>query len=201
MLPRGEGGYRQDLAEVTQLMATLPDVKTVTYYEWLSMPESREEVVNGITRPVASPSCSHADIVEGLYDLIKAQVDRREVRVRLAQFDLVIRLEPLTVRVPDLAVFDVATVVEKDGRIHSAPQLVVEVLSPSNTRREREEKLADYGALGVPEAWVLAPEGMTVEVLYLEDGRLRRVQLLAEGILTPRHFPAVKVDIAKICPE
>jgi hypothetical protein len=42
---------------------------------------------------------------------------------------------------------------------------------------------------------------MTVEVLYLEEGRLRRVQLLAEGILTPKHLPTVKVDIAAIWPE
>lgn len=182
-------------------MATVPNVKTVTYYEWLSMPELRDEVVNGEIRPMPSPTCSHADIVESLYNLILPQVDKRKVRVGLAQFDLVIRLEPLTVRVPDLALFETATVVQKDGRIHSAPQLVVEVLSPSNTRRDREEKLADYAALGVPEAWVVSPEARTAEVLYLEEGRFVRVGLLAEGILRPKHFPQVKVDIDAIWPE
>jgi Uma2 family endonuclease len=182
-------------------MATVPNVKTVSYSEWLSMPESREEVVNRKIRSMPSPACSHGDIVEGLYDLIQRQVDKREVRIRIVQFDLVIRLDPLTVRIPDLATFETATEVQRDGRIHSAPQLVVEVLSPSNTRREREEKLADYAFLGVPEAWVISPEARSVEVLYLEAARLRRVQLLAEGILIPKHFPSVKVDIAAIWPE
>ena len=49
-------------------------------------------------------------------------------------------------RVPDLAVFQASTIVEQDGYIHSAPQLAVEVLSPANTRREREEKLNDYAS-------------------------------------------------------
>src|SRR5664279_423252 len=72
-------------------------------------------------------------------------------------------------RIPDVAVFRKSTIVEQDGYIHSAPQLVVEVLSPGNTRRERERKLADYASLGVPEMWVVSPEARTVEVLYLES--------------------------------
>jgi Uma2 family endonuclease len=185
-------------------MATVPNVKTVTYEEWLRMPEvsdAIEEVVNGEIRIMPAPNCSHTEIVENLHRLVSSQVDWRKVWTVASQFDLIIRLHPLTARVPDLAVFDKGTIIRGDGRIHSAPQLVVEVLSPSNTRREREEKLADYASLGVPEAWIVSPEARTVEVLYLEDGRLRRVQLLAEGILTPRHFPTVKVDIAAIWPE
>ena len=45
------------------------------------------------------------------------------------------------------------------------PDLVVEVLSPSNTRRDLEEKLEDYHQLGVLECWLVSPEGETIEVL------------------------------------
>ena len=75
------------------------------------------------------------------------------------QFGLIIRRAPLTSRVPDLAVFEKSTIVEKDGYIHSAPQLVVEVLSPSERAESIEEKLADYASLGVPEAWVVGAAG------------------------------------------
>jgi len=157
--------------------------------------------VNGEIRIMPAPATGHGDIVERLFKLMLPQVDEREIRIRIAQFDLVIRRSPLVVRIPDLAMFEKGTIIEKDGRVHSAPQLVVEVLSPANTRRDREEKLADYAELGVPEAWIVSPEARTVEVLYLEEGRFRRVQLLAEGVLTPKHFPNVKVDIAAIWPE
>ncbi|MGO9260394.1 MAG: Uma2 family endonuclease [Bryobacteraceae bacterium] len=185
-------------------MATVPNVKTVTYEEWLRMPEvsdAIEEVVNGEIRIMPAPKLSHSDIIDNLHRLISSQVDWRKVWTVASQFDLIIRLHPLTARVPDLAVFEKGTIIREDGRIHSAPQLVVEVLSPANTRREREEKLADYASLGVPEVWDVSPEARTVEVLYLEEGRLRRGQLLAEGILAPKHFPTVKVDIAAIWPE
>ena len=186
-------------------MATVPNTGNVTYEEWLRMPEvsdAKEEVVNGVIRIVPPPMWVHCRIVRQLRRQIESQVDEQAVMVITEQFSLIVRGRPLTARVPDLAVFEASTIVEKDGRIHSAPQLVVEVLSPANTRREREEKLADYESLGVPEAWVFSPEARTVEVLWLEDGRFRCVQVLASvGILTPRHFPEVKVDIARIWPE
>jgi Uma2 family endonuclease len=91
--------------------------------------------------------------------------------------------------------------IERDGYVHSAPQLVVEVLSPGNTRRERERKLADYASLGVPEMWVVSPEARTVEVLYLESGFLRSALILAQGVLEPKQFPGVQIQIAGIWPD
>jgi Uma2 family endonuclease len=65
------------------------------------------------------------------------------------RFGLVIRKEPLTVSGPDLAVFEIGTIVEHNGFIHSPPRLVAEVLAPGEDIRR---KLADYASLGVPEA-------------------------------------------------
>jgi Uma2 family endonuclease len=185
-------------------MASLPNSKTVNYEEWLRMPElsdAIEEVVNGEIRIMPAPKWNHGEIVENLHDALVAQLDRAAFRVRAAEFGLIIRKSPLTSRVPDLAVFERSTIVEQDGYIHSAPQLAVEGLSPANTRREREEKLADYASLGVPEVWVISPEARTVEVLHLENGYLHRAQIVAEGVLTPRLFPHVTVDIASIWPD
>jgi Uma2 family endonuclease len=91
-----------------------------------------------------------------------------------------------------------SSIVEQDGYIHSAPQLIVEVLSPANTRLERAEKLDDYASLGVPEVWIVSPEARTVEVLLLEDGHYRRSQILADGFLQPKLFPGVQLDVARI---
>src|SRR5258708_27876099 len=127
-------------------MASLHSWKVVTDEEWLLMPEVQdaiEEVVNGEMRIMPAPKWNHALIVERVRDDLAAQLDRREVRVVTATFGLIIRKQPLTSRVPELAVFVKNTIVERDGYIHSTPQLVVEVLSPANTRREREEKGGD----------------------------------------------------------
>jgi Uma2 family endonuclease len=185
-------------------MASLPNPRTVTYEEWLRMPEvtdAIEEVVDGEILIMPPNKWEHALIVANLHDALSAQLDRREVHVVDSSFGLVIRKAPLTSRVPDLAVFLKSTIVEQDGYIHSAPQLVVEVLSPGNTRRERERKLADYASLGVPEMWVVSPEARTVEVLYLESGFLRSAQALTQGVLEPRQFPGVQIQISEIWPD
>ncbi|MGA2877359.1 MAG: Uma2 family endonuclease [Bryobacteraceae bacterium] len=177
--------------------------KALTYEEWLALPEVEgvEEVVNGEILKMPPNKVIHADTVENLADLLKAQLDRRTVQVRVSTFGVVIRREPLTTRVPDIAVFIRSNVVEKDGYIHSAPDLIVEVLSPANTRSERAEKLQDYESLGVPEVWVVSPEAQTVEVLLLQDGHLATSSLLRQGQLNPTRFPEAAVDITAIWPK
>jgi Uma2 family endonuclease len=186
-------------------MATLPHARTVTYEEWLTMPEVQdaiEEVVNGEIRIMPPAKLLHAFIVQNLNRILDRQLDPAQAVLISTNFGLIIRKRPLTSRVPDLAVFERSTMIEKDGYVHSAPQLAVEVLSPANTRKKLQEKLADYAEIGIPEVWVVAPEGRTVEVLMLENGQLVRTGLFANGdILKPRHFPHVQVDIAQIWPD
>jgi len=178
--------------------------KLVTYEEWLTMPEVQdaiEEVVNGEIRIMPAPKFEHALVVTALQDAIGVQIDRKAVLLLVTQFGLIIRRAPLTSRVPDLAMFRRSNMVVVDGYIHSAPELAVEVLSPANKRRGREEKLRDYESLGVPEVWVLSPEGRTVEVLLLKEGNLTTVALLREGLIRPTQFPEVAVDIATVWPD
>jgi Uma2 family endonuclease len=185
-------------------MASLPKSNPVTYEEWLRMPEvsdAIEEVVNGEIQIMPPATVIHAWIVACLNRVLVAQLDPKLAIAFTGSFGLVIRKAPLTSRVPDLAVYEVATMVQKDGYMHSAPQLLVEVLSPANTRREREEKLNDYASIGVPEVWVISPEARTVEVLYLEEGYLRSSHVLVAGVITPKLFPQVTVPIASIWPD
>ena len=175
--------------------------KLVTYEEWLNMPEVEdaiEEVVNGEIVTMPPPKLPHASVVENLRDIVGAQLNRQIFRIYITNFGLVIRRDPLTCRVPDLAVFRRSNMVVVDGYIHSTPELAVEVLSPANRRSEREEKLRDYESLGVPEIWVVSPEAQTFEILLLKEQKLTTVALLRDGALRPTQFPEVTVDIAAV---
>ena len=185
-------------------MATLPKAGTVTYEEWLQMPvmqDGREEVVNGEIRIMPPNKIRHPRVVRKLSAILLQQLDPATTELFFSEFGLVIRREPLTCRQPDLAVFDRPTMVEQDGYVHSAPQLAIEVLSPSETRKEIAGKLRDYESIGTEEVWLVSPEALTVEILLLEEGKLRRSAILAESILKPRHFPTVQIDIAEIWPD
>jgi len=184
-------------------MATIPRV--VSYEEWLHMPvvEDRiEEVVNGEIR-IMPPNKweSHSVVVDNLRRILGNQLDPKTVRVVDTIFGLVISEKPLTCRVPDLGVFRKENIITRDGYIRSAPELIVEVLSPANTRRERAEKLSDHERIEAPEVWVVSPEARTVEVLRLETGRLKTTALLREGQLHPIHFPEAVVDVTSIWDE
>lgn len=184
-------------------MATIPRV--VSYEEWLRMPvveDCVEEVVNGEIR-IMPPNKweSHSVVVDNLRRILGNQLDPKTVRVVDTIFGLVISEEPLTCRVPDLGVFRKQNIVARDGYIRSAPELIVEVLSPANTRRERAEKLSDYERIAAPEVWVVSPEARTVEILKFDGDRLKTSAVLREGQLQPVHFPEAVVDIALIWDE
>ncbi len=183
-------------------MASLPNTKMVTYEEWLEMPEVKdEEVVNGEIRVMPAAKLNHALIVENIHGTLFQQLDRTNTVVLTGSYGLVVHIAPLTCRTPDLAVFDRKTIVQVDGYIRSAPELAVEVLSPRNTPRDMRQKILDYASLGVPELWIVSQDERTVEILLLEEGRLRRHALLTEGSLRPTRFPHVAIDIASIWPE
>ena len=177
--------------------------KILTYEEWLALPEVEgvEEVVNGEIRKMPPNKWNHTRVVEAMARQLRARLNPEATYVVTSVFGLVARLEPLALRVPDLAVFHADRIVEQGGYIHSAPELVVEVLSPANTRSERAEKLQDYESLAVPEVWVVSPEAQTVEVLLLQNGRLATTLLLREGELKPIRFPEATIDIAAIWPK
>ncbi len=82
---------------------------------------------------------NHTRVVEELARQLRARLNPDATHVVTSVFGLVVRREPLALRVPDLAVFHADHIIEHDGYIHSAPALVVEVLSPANTRSGRPE--------------------------------------------------------------
>ena len=61
--------------------------------------------------------------------------------------------------------------IQEDG-VHGAPDLVVEVLSPSTAKRDRVDKKAVYERCGVREYWLVDPKNRTIEQYLLRDGKL-----------------------------
>src|SRR5579872_7482026 len=116
--------------------------KIVTYEEWLKMAETKrkEEVVDGEIITMPPPEPDHAVIIDELHRILVLQLDYKIFRVSSSVFGLLIREKPLVCREPDLAVFVRENTVVRDKLICSPPELVVEVLSPSNTRRDMMRK-------------------------------------------------------------
>jgi Uma2 family endonuclease len=80
-------------------------------------------------------------------------------------------------------------------RIEGVPDLVVEVLSPGTSRRDRGDKLALYAAMGVPEYWIADAIERQIEFLVNEGGRFV-VALPQGGVYRSRALPEIHLDLA-----
>jgi len=73
--------------------------------------------------------------------------------------------------VPDFMVVCDRNKIKTKG-VYGAPDLVVEILSPSTSSRDRKHKKDVYGRCGVREYWLVSPGDKSIEQYFLEDGRL-----------------------------
>jgi Uma2 family endonuclease len=94
-----------------------------------------------------------------------------------------------------------ATALGADGKLHAAPELVIEVLSSgvANERRDREAKLKLYGRRGVEEYWIVDWMSRRVEVYRREAGPLALVATLgASDTLTSPLLPGFACPVAEL---
>jgi Uma2 family endonuclease len=178
--------------------------KLLTYEEWLQMPtveDGTDEVVKGEFRFMPPAHYPHAEIIDELTAQFIVQVDRKKIRVLGSNFGLMISREPLTCRSPDLALYWKERDRIEDGLHYAAPDLIIEVLSPSENRRRKEEKMEDYASIEVPEVWIVSPQAESVEVRLLNAGKLTRSAILVEGLLQPVRFPGIGIQVETIWPD
>jgi len=81
-----------------------------------------------------------------------------------------VHLDDKNVYIPDAMIVCDRSILTDKG-VFGAPDLVVEVLSPSTMTNDRGVKMRHYAAAGVKEYWLVVPEVKTVEVYYNENGR------------------------------
>jgi len=88
-----------------------------------------------------------------------------------------------------------------DGKLHAAPELVVEVLSPGslNERRDREAKLKLYSRRGVHEYWIIDWRARQIELYRREEQALHLVATLyeADTLQTPL-LPGFALSLANL---
>lgn len=88
----------------------------------------------------------------------------------------------------------------KPNGVFGAPDLVVEITSPSSTRRDLEQKLALYARYAVKEYWIVDPEERTADIWTTKETPLdtRRVVAGDEGIMGSAVLPGLVVPLAEV---
>jgi Uma2 family endonuclease len=176
-----------------------------TYADYLLWQfEERVELLRGKIRQMAAPSMKHQRIVTRLIRLTANALWKTPFQAFVAPFD--VRLtrtrndrEVTTVVQPDLCVICDLSKLDDRGCV-GAPELIIEILLPGNSRTEMKDKFELYQEAGVLEYWVVSPIEKNILVWKLnEQGVFVSFSPKVEGdIVTTPIVPNLEVDVTEV---
>ena len=193
-------------APITELSQLDPN-GIYSYADYLTWQfQERIELIKGhILSMSPAPSVRHQQMVGAFYLQMATHFKKKPCQLFLSPFD--VRLynrkksvkaskDIFTVVQPDLCVICDDAKLDEQG-CNGAPDLVVEVLSPGNTKREMNQKFDLYRDAGVLEYWLVEPADEVVLVYVLEGDQYIGLKPMTD-ILTSRTFPDLAIDLSEV---
>ncbi len=158
------------------------------------------ELLNGNIVRRASPHSIHQIIVVNLCALLRQYVLSKELGlVLIAPLDVVFDDD----NAPQPDVFFIKKerlkIIEFDGPVWGAPDLIVEVISEGTAKNDRIYKKNLYERCGVSEYWIVDPPSKSIEVYTLENNAYKMVDFFEiEGKIKSIVFPELDIDVKDI---
>jgi Uma2 family endonuclease len=181
--------------------------KTYTYADYLLWQfQERVELLKGRILQMSAPSRYHQKISQRLSFFISKHLWKSPCEVYAAPFD--VRLPHfsekknkniITVVQPDICVICDKTKLDAKGCI-GAPDFIIEILSPGNSRKEMKEKYEIYEEAGVKEYWLIHPEEKMVQRFVLnEQGKYIGLQpLVVDDIATTAVLQGLEIHLIDV---
>nr|HET6903669.1 Uma2 family endonuclease [Ktedonobacteraceae bacterium] len=171
-----------------------------TYDDYAALPYdgNRYEIVNGVLLMTPAPTPEHQDIVGMIFHYLLIHVKfARLGRVFMAPID--VALSPKNTFQPDVVVILNAHLNRVgEQKIIGAPDLVIEIASPSTAAYDRLIKYEKYARAGIAEYWIVNPTRRAVEVLVLENEEYRSLGIFrGEQTVPSRIVPNLPVAVER----
>jgi Uma2 family endonuclease len=170
--------------------------------DYMSIPEGddrRFELIDGELILALSPVTQHQRISRNLVEILIGFVRTQSLGELF--------YAPMDVVLSEYDVFQSDILFISRNRIHiigenniqGAPDLVIEILSPSTESRDRGIKLEQYLRYGVREYWIIDPQDKTLEVLRASDTEFETVRVYPEGTTaTSPILEGIQVEVEKL---
>jgi Uma2 family endonuclease len=188
-------------------LAELDFSKDYTYADYLKWTfEERLELIKGkLFKMSPAPNRVHQELSWKLAGVLYDYLKGRPYRAFTAPFD--VRLprkskddkDIITVVQPDICVICDRSKLDDRGCL-GAPDIVVEILSPGNNKKELQNKYEIYEESGVKEYWIVTPQEKTfLKYVLTEEGKFQPSRLLTTGdnITTPI-LPGFVLDLTEL---
>jgi Uma2 family endonuclease len=172
-----------------------------TVEDYLALPDDvRAELIDGELYVTPSPEADHQRVVLCLGRRLARYVEAHACgEVFVAPLD--VHLPTGDVVQPDVLFVSTARSDICRRWIHGAPDLVVEVLSPTHAERDRAVKRALYARSGVAEYWIVDPQERSIEVLRLAGESYEPAGWFRPGeTLVSACFPGLVVALDALWP-
>ena len=189
----------------------LPAEKTrYTFADVLSWDEDeRIEIIDGEAFMMATPSRIHQEISGELFRQLANFLEGKQCRVYPAPFG--VRLfardgdgpeDVDTLVEPDISVVCDRSKLDQHG-CKGAPEMVIEILSPSTLRHDRLVKLNLYDQAGVLEYWIVDPQNRAVQVFRRDGGAALRIceEYGHTQVAKVRVLDGCFLELSKVFPE
>ena len=171
----------------------------------------KDEKINGIVYAMSpAPGFQHGIINGNIYRIIANGLKNSLCLVFIENLDFKYHPEENDDYVcPDIMVICDRKYL-KGGSYSGTPKFIAETLSPSTVKRDRIEKKEIYEKAGVEEYWIVFPQGKSVEVYYLQEGKyvLEQAYILQDDIededynaqteISLKAFPNIKMTLSEI---
>jgi Uma2 family endonuclease len=162
----------------------------------------RYELLEGELIEMVSPTSRHQLISRRLVKMLNAHCEARNLgEILYAPLDVI--LSDTVVVQPDILFISRERKAELIGeRITGAPDLAIEILSPTTSARDLNQKRKLYARHGVKEYWIVDPDDETIEVQRLQGNVFSTLALFEKGqTLTPLTFEGLGMEVAQVFAE
>lgn len=170
--------------------------------------QERVELIEGkIFKMSPAPNISHQNVSLRLTNILYTSLENKKCNLFVAPFDVVLlnkkkstpEKEIYTIVQPDLCIICDEQKLADGKKCVGAPDLIIEILSPGNSKKEMNIKFDLYEEAGVLEYWLVYPEEKGIHIYTLQNGKYIGLKPVAEDqILKSPLFPELEVDLAKV---
>jgi excisionase family DNA binding protein len=174
-----------------------------TYEDYLKIPDQpgyRFEVLEGTLAREPSPTIRHQRICRELALALISYFDTVDPDGEVFFAPLDVTLTAVNVLQPDiLYVSGARKSIVLEDHIDGPCDLVVEIMSPTNRRKDRLQKMSIYGKAGIPHYWLVDPEEDTLEAFVLKGGTYAlAVAVDPEQEFAHPDFPGLALNLRKV---
>ncbi|PRY86740.1 Uma2 family endonuclease [Mongoliibacter ruber] len=192
--------------EASKSLVKEPDLSygKYSYADYLTWEmEEMVELIKGkiFKKTAAAPRRIHQWLTGNLYTEMNLFLKGKKCQAYIAPFDVRLPVKSKkdehihTVVQPDICVVCDLEKLDDKGCV-GAPDLVVEVLSPGNKQMELQRKYEVYEESGVKEYWIVDPEGKTVLIYTLTQGKYSASRWMTEGdVARSSVIPGFELDL------